>query len=1509
MMANQPYDPRRTERAPVTEELPVQSREPQIPLRGRPANENDPGTAMLVAKLRRPPKSTVYYGAFGVSLIWIFAWFMVNGNDLLTPEDGRLRTATEFMSALATLILPVVTFFTLAYLLWRTQQLLQVSEVLTQSAMRLIRPQEIASEGLTSVAQTIRNDVEMLVGGVEHAYKRASALEELVHKEMAAVERAFGANEDRIRSLIGGLENQRAALMQTSSIVGGEAAPLLSRLESNTQNLGQVIDHALSTFNRLEDGLKGSTQELARTIDIVSARAAEAGQEIGGHSAQFERMSSLLVGDFRGFSTQLQDYIQTLNLTAGTLGTETRKFGGEVKDMEANLLAALRDSTQQMAHNNAATAAQVQQLASSSTEQIKQVANYFGEASNHLSINVDAASTKVAERIGEAGNKLLSTLDAQGQGVAHRIEEASRVATGHLLQQSDALTGSMATQSNRFIDTVRNAIAEVLSGFNGTAANYVGTVQNTVGEALTGLDQATDRYTQAIQHNSARVNESLQGTLGEFDGSAARHVGMVQNAVGQAMAGFDQATSRYTQTIEHMSGTTINALDGNAARVNDALQNTLNGFDGTSSRHVGLIQGAVDKVMSVFDQATGRYTQTVEHFAGTTINALESNAERVNATLQNTLNGFDGTSARHVSAIENSVGQVMAGLDQATGRYTQTIEQLSANSIETLDANAYRINDTLQNTLTGALGGMENASNQIGVVASQVSSRVGDASSSVISQMQSAGASLNDLLVSTSGTIAAHLKDTTDHVTAQMHNSGIAVTNEIQTAGGFVTDRLMNVSSDFTQKLDHTRDAMLHLLENSGDTITSKLDTASAELFARLDHVSLHVTDQLESVSSRISDHILSTAGNVTDRVSTVTTQLTMQLDASSQQLSNVLNTTEVRMGGQLGQASAELTALFEANSRMLSEQLELSSNSVTATFAQTAVRAAQTLSETSTDMTSRLDQAGINMFERIDSTSRTLGQRFDVATELLEKVTSELRGRFEGSSSRFVEIMGQASHQINDDLGRVQENFAGVMGQTAMRISGRFEQDTGLLINRIDKAAQEFGSAANSSTSRLDEAHRKFAGHIETANTYFADQVLSAAHELDNRIETISMQLTGKLEMTGGRISERLDDVSNLVEKSIDKFNGEMEQMLTSRKDSLDGLTKDAARRAQEIDGVMTSYMSLIEDSLNNAELRSREISRIVNDQTQQALGGLEDELKRLEQSSSTQVAQAARVLREQHERALSSMNEMLSSTASDFQQTAQDMRITAQQVVKDIDSAREELRRAVIDLPEETRTNADAMRRVIGDQISALNALSEAVRRQSGTLDFSSPGLSQPQRSYATEPAPYTPPAANRTVTTRVIEAERAPSPVQSVTSRMADIAKAIRSTPASRAPAAASRQSQAMAEAFVDLDAAARAVVEVLDGTLPRDLERRYDNGESTVYTERLNEQRSRKMQAVLELRSQQERPLKNAVNAYIRVFERLLDELSGSGSQVDQALKSAHGLVYVLMAQAMGRMPKN
>jgi hypothetical protein len=384
-------------------------------------------------------------------------------------------------------------------------------------------------------------------------------------------------------------------------------------------------------------------------------------------------------------------------------------------------------------------------------------------------------------------------------------------------------------------------------------------------------------------------------------------------------------------------------------------------------------------------------------------------------------------------------------------------------------------------------------------------------------------------------------------------------------------------------------------------------------------------------------------------------------------------------------------------------------------------------------------------------------------------------------------------------------------------------------------------------------------------------------------------MQLTGKLEMTGSRISERLDDVSALVDKSVDKFNSEMEHMLQSRRDMLDNLVSDANKRATDVDKSMASYMNLIEESLSAAEQRATQISRVVADQSAAALARVEEELQRLETNSSGQVGQAARTMREQHERAMASMNEMLSSTAADFQQTAQDMRITAQQVVKDIDTARGELKRAVIDLPEETRTNADNMRRVVADQISALNALAEVVRRQTGGLDFSGPGFLGAR-------------------TTPVSRSENAPAPAPAGRAATAEAPR--KELPAANANTKRANLAKEVETATEKLNVAARDVVEAIEGQLPRDLEKRYAASDKGVYTTRLYESRSRKMIKTLETRYAEERLLRTRIQTYNRFFEKLLDAISeaeGGDAVMEQVLASEQGRIYVMLAEASGRLP--
>src|SRR5690606_14637366 len=84
-------------------------------------------------------------------------------------------------------------------------------------------------------------------------------------------------------------------------------------------------------------------------------------------------------------------------------------------------------------------------------------------------------------------------------------------------------------------------------------------------------------------------------------------------------------------------------------------------------------------------------------------------------------------------------------------------------------------------------------------------------------------------------------------------------------------------------------------------------------------------------------------------------------------------------------------------------------------------------------------------------------------------------------------------------------------------------------------------------------------------------------------------------------------------------------------------------------------------------------------------------------------------------------------------FAEATKEMRGATQELQSDLDQTREQLKRGVLELPEETRQSAEAMRRVVADQITALNELSEIISRHGKTLDLSSPALGEPRHVAA--------------------------------------------------------------------------------------------------------------------------------------------------------------------------------
>ena len=475
---------------------------------------------MMLAKLRRPPSYAPYYVAFFLSLIWIAGWSFVFSNTLLAssaPFSGA--NMPETMRAVALLVLPIGIIWVTAYFLWRASQLRQVSEVLMQSAMRLIRPQDIATEGLTTIAQAVRNEVDLLVGGVEHAVQRATVLEEIVHKEISAIERAFGGNEDRIRGLVAGLENQRAALHQAGLIINNDANPLLTRLESNTQSLDGVITNAQTTLARIETGLRDTTLNLARTIDDVASRAAAAGDEIGGQTSQMERMTTVMVTELREFSTHLHNQIEHLSKATGVLSSESVAFGQNVQGMEGSLAGLIRQSVDQLSSINNEIARTVERATINSTDQMKQ------------------ATLELADVIQTSGGNLSYHLKATTTEAMSAIER-SAIETGTQIEHSrNVVTQGLQSVAADYLDRVAAARTDLAGYLDGSAADIANTVSRAAEDLANNLGATSSQLLAGMDQTAnsllSQLNSTTSGLTGRVEQSAARLYGEIaQNADG-----------------------------------------------------------------------------------------------------------------------------------------------------------------------------------------------------------------------------------------------------------------------------------------------------------------------------------------------------------------------------------------------------------------------------------------------------------------------------------------------------------------------------------------------------------------------------------------------------------------------------------------------------------------------------------------------------------------------------------------------------------------------------------------------------------------------------------------------------------------------------------------------------------------------------------------------------------------------------------------------------------------
>ncbi len=276
-----------------------------------------------------------------------------------------------------------------------------------------------------------------------------------------------------------------------------------------------------------------------------------------------------------------------------------------------------------------------------------------------------------------------------------------------------------------------------------------------------------------------------------------------------------------------------------------------------------------------------------------------------------------------------------------------------------------------------------------------------------------------------------------------------------------------------------------------------------------------------------------------------------------------------------------------------------------------------------------------------------------------------------------------------------------------------------------------------------------------------------------------------------------------------------------------------------------------------------------------------------------------------------------------------------------RELEATRNELRRGIFELPQETAESAAQMRRVIVDQIEALAELNRIVARHGRNLDAVEPAPSGRARTPSlaavggrseSAAAPGPPrgdvggfaPSARRAETPAISpigpaagsngrtgwltdllsRASREDAEPERDVSR--DVSRDLPREPARETARSADERSPR--HSIESLDSLSVDIARMIDHDAAADLWDRYKRGERNVFTRRLYTLQGQKAFDEIRKKYRADREFKLTVDRYIGEFERLLDEVARDdrGQVVARTyLTSETGKVYTMLAHAAGR----
>ena len=622
--------------------------------------------------------------------------------------------------------------------------------------------------------------------------------------------------------------------------------------------------------------------------------------------------------------------------------------------------------------------------------------------------------------------------------------------------------------------------------------------------------------------------------------------------------------------------------------------------------------------------------------------------------------------------------------------------------------------------------------------------------------------------------------------------------------------------------------------------------------------------------------------------------------------LETSLASTAESVSNKLGSQTAKIEHVFEDFTTTLAVALEQRTENLRLSFEKMSVEMA--------DSSKRIETALDGHAERLTITFDERAQKIDegiaVRTENLQAVFEQFAGALEATMASRQEAIDrqliERTKVLDDAFADRLKLFDESILRSTLAIDGAVADKALALTEALEGHAAQIGNVLGNQAEAFDGQVLEGVQAVRRASEAVTRQSMAAIEGLANQadmLKHVSEGLLTQINSVTGRF-ETQGKVIMTAAQALESANTRIDRTLQARQDDLSNTLEQLAGKTGDIDRVMRGYSTQLEGSFAEAETRAKQVgeqlTRGAKEQARLAL----TEMDRLRTTAGSETDRALDELRAKFSNVSREVNEHIGTLSSRFNATSEEMRVRARTALAELEAEQARLRDQLERLPDTTRTSTDGMKRVLQEQLRALQQLSSLTIRESARRDISPPAqLPPPSGSQSGAHAAV---GQSHQQASRQAAAAEAQARAAAVAGRegwkLGDLLARASEEEAGRASAATQ---SAPPDPGINVPGIARS----LDATTAAAIWSRFRTGQRGIMVRSIYSNEGRTIFDDVQRRYRSEGPFKATVDRYLMDFEHVLreaDQQDASGRLTQSYVVSDGGRVYLFLAHAAGRL---